>query len=235
MAETNGTAETSGAKGSQRTWTNLQAYILAVICLTVGFGVGYLLRGPGGPAAPGAPATAEGSPHAMPEGGGEGFQHPSSEQIQAMADEQAAPLLAKLKANPKDVEVLTQLGNLYYDAQQFPKAIDYYQKVLEENPKNAAVRTDMATGLFYLGDYDRAITEFDTALKDDPKNSNALFNRGITKWQGKLDVEGAVADWEKLLKQNPNYEHADEVKKHIERANVHKGVKPGQTTDKPAM
>jgi cytochrome c-type biogenesis protein CcmH/NrfG len=232
MAETNGTAETSGAKGSKQRWTSMQAYILAVICLIVGFGVGYLLRGPGGK---GAPAAAGSSPQAMSGGGKEGFQHPSAEQIQEMANKQAEPLLAKLKNNPKDLEVLTQLGNLYYDAQLYPKAIDYYKKVLAETPKNASVRTDLATALFYIGDFDDAISEFDTALKDDPKNGNALFNRGIAKWQGKMDIEGALADWNKLLKENPGYEHADEVKKYIDQANVHRNVKPGEKTNKPAM
>jgi tetratricopeptide (TPR) repeat protein len=131
--------------------------------------------------------------------------------------------------------VLTQLGNLYFDARVFPAAIDYYQKGLAVNAKDAAVRTDMATAMFYQGDYDHAIAEFNHALQDDPKNGNALFNRGIVKWQGKMDVSGAVADWELLLKQNPNYEQADQVKMYIAQAKKHANMKPGEKTDKPAM
>jgi len=224
-------AEKNGAKVPQR-WTSLQAYILAVICLILGFGVGYLLRGPGGKA---APAAAGAAPHGMPGGGAGQPQQPSPEQLKAMADQQAQPLLAKLKSSPNDLEVLTQLGNLYYDAQVYPSAIDYYQKVLAQTPKDAAVRTDLATAEFYLGNFDRSISEFDQALKDDPKNGNALFNRGIAKWQGKMDVDGAVADWNRLLKENPNYEHADQVRKYVEEANKHRSIKPGQKTDKPAM
>jgi hypothetical protein len=41
-----------------------------------------------------------------------------------MADTQAAPLLEKLKADPANPGLLESIGNVYYDAQQFPTAID---------------------------------------------------------------------------------------------------------------
>jgi tetratricopeptide (TPR) repeat protein len=169
-------------------------------------------------------------------GGGMGQQQmPSPEQVKAMADKQAAPLLEQLKSKPNDPALIVQIGNLYYDAQIFPPAIEYYQKALAIAPKDSSVRTDMATAMFYSSDFDHAIAEFNHALKDDPKNGNALFNRGIAKWQGKMDVDGAVADWELLLKQNPNYEQADKVRMYMAQAKKHANIKPGQKTDKPAM
>lgn len=226
-------AETTGSTSSQR-WTSTQAYVMAVVCLVAGFAVGYLLRGSvGGSSAPQQTTAAE-QPQGMPPGMGE-QQMPTPEQMKAMADKEAAPLLEQLKSKPNDPTLLAQTGNVYYDAQDFPVAIDYYQKSLAADPKNAAVRTDMATAMFYLKDFDHAIAEFDRALKDDPKNGNAMFNRGIAKWQGKMDVKGAVADWELLLKVNPNYEQADKVKMYITQAKKHANIKPGQKTDKPAM
>jgi cytochrome c-type biogenesis protein CcmH/NrfG len=225
-------------------WTSTQAYIMAVLCLLVGCAVGYLLRGSvGGSSAPApAAAGAEQQPgvpqQGMPPGaaGGMGQQQaPTPQQMKAMADKQAEPLLAQLKSNPNDPALLSQIGNIYYDAQVFPVAIDYYQKCLAANPKNSQVRTDMATALFYSNDPEHAIEEFDHVLKEDPKNGNALFNRGIVKWQAKMDVKGAVADWELLLKENPNYEQADKVKMYIAQAKKHADIKPGQKTDKPAM
>jgi cytochrome c-type biogenesis protein CcmH/NrfG len=209
---------------------------MAVLCLLVGCAVGYLLRGSmgGGSTAAPAPAVANEQPQPMPQGG-MGQQAPTPAQMKAMADKQAAPLLEQLKSRPNDAELIAQIGNMYYDAQIFPVAIDYYQKSLAITPKNSNVRTDMATAMFYSNDPDRAIAEFDHALKDDPKNSNALFNRGIVKWRGKMDVNGAVADWQLLLKQNPNYEQADQVRMYMAEAKKHSNIKPGQKTDKPAM
>jgi tetratricopeptide (TPR) repeat protein len=213
---------------------------MAVLCLLVGCAIGYLLRGStstGSAPAP-VPAAAEqqqGMPPAGMGGMGGQQQMPSPAQLKQMADKQAEPLVAQLQSKPKDPALLSQIGNVYYDAQVFPVAIDYYQKVLTLDPKNSPVRTDMATAMFYMGDLDHSIAEFDHALKDDPKNSNALFNRGIVKWQGKMDVSGALADWELLLKQNPNYEQADKVRMYMAQAKKHANIKPGQKTDKPAM
>ena len=69
---------------------------------------------------------------------------PSPAQLKPLADKQAEPLLQKLKTNPKDTAVLAELGNLYFDAQDFARAIGYYEKVLKLAPKNVTVRTDMA-------------------------------------------------------------------------------------------
>jgi len=227
-------SEETGAKGPQ-IWTSTQAYVMAVLCLLVGCAVGYLLRGSvGGSTAPAPVAQQQGMPPAGMGGNGQ-QQMPTPEQLKAMADKQAAPLLEQLKSKPNDPALLAQIGNAYYDVQIFPLAISYYQKALVADPKNVPVRTDMATALFYSGNLDQSIVEFDHALKDDPKNSNALFNRGIVKWQGKMDVNGAMADWTLLLKQDPNYEQADKVKMYITQAKKHANIKPGQKTDKPAM
>jgi tetratricopeptide (TPR) repeat protein len=211
---------------------------MAVLCLLVGCAVGYLLRGSVGGSATAPVAAAADQQQGMPPAGmgnGMGQQMPSPERLKAMADKQAAPLIEQLKSKPNDPVLMSQVGNLYYDAQVFPTAIDYYEKSLAIDPKNAAVRTDLATALFYNNDADHSLAEFDRALKDDPKSSNALFNRGIVKWQAKMDVNGAVADWERLLKQDPNYDQADKVRMFMAQAKKHANIKPGQKTDKPAM
>jgi tetratricopeptide (TPR) repeat protein len=94
------------------------------------------------------------------------------------------------------------------------------------------VRTDMATAYWYMGNADTAIAEFNKALTYEPNKPNALFNLGVVKWQGKMDVNGAVADWEKLLATNPNYEGKDKVEQMMAEAKKHIGVKPG-TPAKP--
>ncbi len=49
----------------------------------------------------------------------------------------AEPLLAQLKSNPNDFDTLDKIGNLYYDSQAYPQAIDYYEKALAVQPNNA--------------------------------------------------------------------------------------------------
>jgi len=210
------------------TWTGVQAYTLAVICLLLGMAGGWLIRGSQSSA---APVQAASAPAPSARGAAPNAQ-PTPEQMKQMADTQAAPLLEKLKSDPNNPDLLANIGNFYYDAQQFPIAVDYYNRSLKAKPADAAVRTDMATAYWYMGNPDQAIAEFNKALTYEPNKPNTLFNRGMVKWQGKMDINGAVADWEKLLATNPNYEGKDKVEQMIAEAKKHSDVKPG-TKAKP--
>jgi len=128
-----------------------------------------------------------------------------------MADTQAASLLAKLSADPSNPDTLASIANLYYDAQQYPVAVDYYSRSLQSRPSDASVRTDMATAYWYMGNAEEAIAQFNQALVFAPTNPNTLFNLGLVKWQGKHDGPAAIALWKKLLESNPNYEQKDKV------------------------
>lgn len=218
MAETTNTS-------SSMSWTGVQAYTLAVVCLLLGMAGGWLIRGSQTP--PAVIETANASAPAPSAMGAGASTQPTPEQMKKMADTQAAPLIEKLKSDPDNPQLLTSIGNFYYDAQQFPIAIDYYNRALKVKPADAAVRTDMATAYWYTGNADSAIAEFNKALTYEPNKPNTLFNLGLVMWQGKMDINGAVAEWEKLLKTNPNYEGKDKVEQMIAEAKKHSEVKPG--------
>ena len=116
---------------------------------------------------------------------------------------------------------MIKLGNLYYDSQAYPQAIQYYEKALSIQPKNADVRTDLGTAYWYTGDADKAIASFEKALAIRPNHPDTLFNLGIVRWQGKKDPKGAIVAWEKLLETNPTYPQKDQVQMLIERAKMH--------------
>lgn len=215
-------------------WTATQAYVLSVICLVVGVAVGYLVRG-SAPTQTGAtvnaaqPATAQGGMAPM----GNAAQ-PTPLQLRQMADTQAQPLLAQLKSDPNNAALLYQIGNLYYDAQQYPDAAKYYEDSLKINPNATDVRTDLGTAYHLMGQPDRALQEYDQVLKIDGKHANALFNEGMVKWQDKMDMSGAVASWKRLLETNPEYPQKDRVQSLIAQAQQHLTMKPGTKTDKPS-
>ena len=206
---------------SVQQWTVKQAIILAVICLVAGIAGGWSIRSLQSPAATG-PANAPVAPQpaetvASP---------PSPAQLKEMADAQAAPMLDKLKADPNNPDLLTGIGNLYYDAQQYPAAIDYYGRTLKARPNDVAVRTDMGTAYWFMGNADSALTEFNKALSYAPDNPNTLFNRGLVRFKGKADSAGAIADWERLLKANPNYDGKDKVEEMMAEAKKQAPSKP---------
>jgi cytochrome c-type biogenesis protein CcmH/NrfG len=228
-------ADTKSSASGQ--WTSTQAYMISVFCLLVGVGFGYLLRG--------SASSATVTPNsAMTQAAGSGIPgqgempaasaepQPTPDQLRQMADTQAQPLLAQLKIDPNNAQLLYQIGNLYYDARQYPDAVKYYESSLNINPRATDVRTDLGTAYHLMGQPDRAIREFDEVLKIDGKHANALFNEGMVKWQDKMDLKGAIAAWQHLLDTNPDYPQREKVQQLIAQADKHLNLKPGATGDK---
>jgi cytochrome c-type biogenesis protein CcmH/NrfG len=208
-----------------RGWTRKQAIGLAVVCLTVGIAGGWSIRAAKSPAGTG-PAQPAGIVARAATVAAPAPQPPSPARLKEMADAETAPLLDKLKSSPRNPELLTSIGNVYYDAQQYPIAIDYYGRVLKATPSDAAVRTDMATAYWYMGNADAAIAEFKKALTYAPNNPNTLFNLGLVKWRAKKDGAGALADWQKLLAANPKYEDKGKVEQMMTEVKKSGDVKP---------
>jgi cytochrome c-type biogenesis protein CcmH/NrfG len=210
-------------------FTSVQAYTLAVITLAIGIAVGYFARGSAPASVPAETAQTASAPAGMGDGAMGGAQLPgigSGQQQQAAASPEvlakaAEPLLVQLKTNPNDFDTLAKLGNVYYDGQAYPQAIEYYEKALSVQPDNADVRTDLGTAYWYTGNPDKAIASFEKALAIRPNHPGTLFNLGIVKWQGKKDPKGAIVAWEKLLQTNPDYPQKDQVQMLIERAKMH--------------
>jgi cytochrome c-type biogenesis protein CcmH/NrfG len=198
--------EANQPSSSGTNWTATQTYAMAAVCLLIGVLVGYLVRGSAEPAGQTSPASAEmQQPASAPPSAMEQQKMPTLDDMKRMADKQADPLLAQLKTDPKNVELLNKTALTYKAAHQFKDAISYFQKALDVDPKNVAIRTDMASCMYYTGDVDGALAELDKSLTYDPKHPGTLMNIGIIKWQGKKDVNGAVAAWQTLLKRNPNF------------------------------
>ncbi len=199
-------------------WTNVQSNSLAVLCLLVGIAGGWIIRGYQSSAVTG-PRLASGVSAPLKTEANQPSQTPNPARLKEIADGQAAPMLLKLKSDPRNPDLLTGIGNLYYDAQQYAIAVDYYGRALKAKPADAAVRTDMATAHWYMGNADAAIAEFNKALTYEPTKPNTLFNLGLVKMRGKKDNVGAIADWKKLLAANPNYQGRDKVEQMIAEAN----------------
>jgi cytochrome c-type biogenesis protein CcmH/NrfG len=182
-------------------WSSVQVYGMAAICLALGLTLGYLFRGSQTQSSAASAAVQAGQPaQAMPQ------QMPTLEQMKHMADKQAEPLLAQLKSDPNNAGVLKKVAKVYESTHQFKEAAGYYEKALEVNPKDVPTRTEMASCLYYNGDVNGALAQLQQALSDAPGDANALFNTGMIRWKGNNDVKGALQAWKQLLKSNPKLE-----------------------------
>jgi tetratricopeptide (TPR) repeat protein len=160
-----------------------------LICLAIGMGFGYYLglRSSTSSAEEAGPPvnTAVANPSAV-------LQHENA-------------LKAAIQSNPKDVDSLVQLGNLYYDQGRYRDAVGWYGKALELNPNDPNVRTDRGTSYWNLGQADEAIAEFEKSLLINPSHSQTLYNLGVVYLNGKKNPQEARKAWGKLLATNPDY------------------------------
>ena len=191
-------------------WQTRHVSLLAVVSLIVGLAAGYLLFRDGAHMAKPVTAATSKTPGAHPP--------MTMEQMKAMADSKAVPLLERLKANPTDATALMQLGALYSSAHQFVQSAEYYRQALQSDPENLGARTQLASSLYYGGDVDGAVEQLQQVLKTDPKNANAMFNLGMMKWKGKDDAAGAIATWQELLRSNPHLDRKSTVEQMIAEA-----------------
>ena len=194
-----------------------QVFVVAGVCFVVGLLLGYMVSGKRrtpGIAQDRTTATAGNSAPVYAGG------HPklTLEQMKQMADVQASALLEKSKADPKNVALLNQIAGIYQASHQFKEAAEYFEKALKIEPKNVSARTQLASCLYYSGDADGALSQLSEVLKQNPKDVNALFNLGMIKYQGKNDAAGAIAVWERLLKNNPNLDRKPIVEQLIAEA-----------------
>jgi predicted Zn-dependent protease len=100
---------------------------------------------------------------------------------------------------PRDAEVRTQLGNLYFDAERYADASKWYEASLQIAPANADVSTDLAVSYYYSNEVDRALAQFARSLEINPKHSKTWLNLGIVRAFGKQDLAGAGEAWNQVV------------------------------------
>jgi len=117
--------------------------------------------------------------------------------------ERILALEQEVSANPGNAETWTELGNLYYDSNQFEQAIRAYKKSLELSPYDANVWTDL--GVMYRRNKQpfEAVGAFNKAIDVDPRHEISRINKGIVLLHDLDDREGAFEAWEDLVKVNP--------------------------------
>lgn len=214
---------------------------MSAVCLLLGFLAGYLLRGSAGGVTPersalalantsegeGSARPAMGAPAGTPQGKPSG-KMPSLDDMKRMADKKAESLLAKERTDPNNAALENEIGLVYEKAHQFKVAEEYFEKSLQLDPKNVGVRADYASCMYYTGNVEGALAQLNQSLTYDPKHAGTLLNIGIIKWQGKNDVDGAVAAWEKVLQYHPDFPQKELVQHMITEAKQKKGTKPGE-------
>jgi cytochrome c-type biogenesis protein CcmH/NrfG len=163
--------------------------IIAVVAMVSGFFCGVIF-------------TAFKSPSSAPQyvGSQSGGQAPDYTSQQA---NQILALQKELTTNPTNGVAWTQLANIYYDTNQYDKAIEAYSKSIELIPDNPNIITDLGVMYRRSGQPGKAVEMFTKAATLDPSHEQSRFNKGVVLLYDFQDTTGAIAAWEDLLQVNP--------------------------------
>jgi cytochrome c-type biogenesis protein CcmH/NrfG len=112
-------------------------------------------------------------------------------------------LEAEVTANPENYNGWTQLGHLYFDSDQYQKAIGAYTKSLELHSGDANLWTDLGVMYRRTGDSTKAIESFDKAIAMNTNHQPSLLNKGIVLYYDFGKVDEAIATWQTVLEINP--------------------------------
>lgn len=130
-------------------------------------------------------------------------------------DEAIANFINLLKREPDNVVLLIALGNTYFDVGRDMEAIEVYKKALEIYPDNVSVRTDLGTSYRRTGQTDKALQEYNRSLAIDPRHSITRYNVGVVYLWDKRDADSAIKAWEELLRIDPYFMLADEIRNNM--------------------
>jgi cytochrome c-type biogenesis protein CcmH/NrfG len=131
-------------------------------------------------------------------------QSPPAQDFTNQQATQILQLEQEVTVNPTNVQAWTQLGHVYFDTNNFTKAIKAYEKSLELSPNNPNVLTDLGVMYRRNGQSDKALESFNQAMTISPNHEQSRFNKGIVLMYDMGDREGAIKAWEELLRVNPN-------------------------------
>lgn len=143
-------------------------------------------------------------------------QQPSQPQPAPIDPTRVSALQDEAAKSPKDARPRVQLGNMFFDGEQYAQAITWYEQALAIDPRDANVSTDLGVAYYYTNQADRALKQFDHSLSIDPKHIKTLLNIGIVRAFGKQDLGGAGKAWQQVVDLAPDSPEGQAAKKGLD-------------------
>jgi tetratricopeptide (TPR) repeat protein len=133
-------------------------------------------------------------------------------------------LLAK---EPNNRRAWVQLGNAYFDSNQFLESIEAYDKALALDPNDPNVLTDQGVMYRNLGWFDKAIENFRKANTVDPNHAQSVFNMWVVYRQDLNDLDGAKKAIQRYLEIAPNGPASAQLRADLAAMNGQAELPPG--------
>jgi tetratricopeptide (TPR) repeat protein len=125
-------------------------------------------------------------------------------------------LMQAINTNPKDVDALRELADLYYAAGDNATSRTWLLKVLEIEPNNLEALLGSGATAYNLDDFAAAEQAWQAVIAIDPENIDAHYDLGLMYFSmdpPKLDEMRAA--WNKVIELAPDSQLASIVKTHM--------------------
>jgi tetratricopeptide (TPR) repeat protein len=115
-------------------------------------------------------------------------------------------LKESLDKDPNKAETWSQLANAYYEIQDYPQAIEAYNKVITLVDDKSSLYQDLGVVYRRDGQFEKSIEAFEKAVADNPDNLQALFNIGVVQYHDLDDEASAKKTWQKVADHKPDFQ-----------------------------
>jgi len=160
----------------------------------IGFIVGYFA---GGGQRPSASPTSEGNESR--ESSGDRFRE----------------LHKAIERDPENPKLWTELGNAYYDSEDWDHAIDSYEKARRKATSDPNLLSDLGAAYRNRGEFKRALSFFEKARAADPDHWQSLLNVVLCEAFDVRDAAAARRHFQELRRRYPDIPNLDRIEKQI--------------------
>ena len=178
-----------GVEGRARRFTG-QGVVTLLVGGLIGFAAGYFAAGGGRPAS----ARASGA---------------------TPAGDRMGELQQNVDRDPENPELLTALGNAYYDREEWDRAIASYEKARRKAPKNPNLLSDLGAAHRNRGEFDLAVAFFQKARENDADHWQSLLNWVLVEAFDRKDAAAAQRAFDELKKRYPEVPNLDRIQAQI--------------------
>ena len=168
-----------------------QSLVMLFVGVLLGFGAGYFAGGGGRPAGSGA----------MPSSAGGG--------------DRLAELTRSLERDPENPEILMDLGNLYYDREDWDRAVTTYEKARRKAPKNPNLLSDLGAAHRNRGEFDLAVAYFQKARESDANHWQSLLNWLLVEAYDRRDAAAAQRLYDEVKQRYPEIPQIEKIQEQV--------------------
>ena len=149
-------------------------------------------------------------------GGGRPGGAPGAAAASASGGDRIAEIRRSLERDQENPRLWSELGNAYYDREDWGHAIGAYEKALRKAPNDPNVLSDLGAAYRNRGEFKRAVALFTKARAADPDHWQSLLNLVLLYAFDLRDDASARRAFEELKRRYPDIPNLDRLQQQID-------------------